>query len=187
MSQSGCILVTGKLIREMRSEAGLSQAELARLAKVSQAHIAKIETEKVDPRLSTVNRIMGILKGRDRRKVCRSIMNSEIISVEPSSPITDTIRIMRERDISQLPVIQNGVQMGSVDEATIIKNMDRRLNLLQVKHIMDRPFPVVDARDPVEIVQPLLDFHSAVLVSEKGRLKGIITKVDLLGVRSSKP
>jgi predicted transcriptional regulator len=55
--------------------------------------------------------------------------------------------------------------------------------LLQVKHIMDMPFPVVDVMDPVDIAQPLLDFHSAVLAAEKGRIKGIITKVDLLGVK----
>jgi predicted transcriptional regulator len=177
------VIVTGKVLREMRMEAGLSQARLARLAKVSQAHIAKIESEKVDPRLSTVNRILRILKTSDRRKRCRSVMNQNIISVEPGSPIEDTVRIMRQHDISQLPVMDGHVQVGSVDEATIIRNMDRRLKTLQVRHIMDRPFPVVDVKDPVELAQPLLDFHSAVLVADRGRLKGIITKVDLLGMR----
>lgn len=177
------MLITGKLLREMRSEAGLSQAQLARLAKVSQAHVAKIEAGKVDPRLSTVNRLMAILRGKERRKRCRSVMSPDIISVELDTPIGETVRMMREMGISQMPVMQGDVQVGSVDEATIIKNMDRRLHLLQAKHIMDRPFPVVDARDPVDIVQPLLDFHSAVLVAEKGKLKGIITKVDLLGGR----
>ena len=56
------MIITGKYMRQLREEAGLSQTELARLAKVSQAHIAKIEGEKVDPRLSTVNRILFILR-----------------------------------------------------------------------------------------------------------------------------
>ena len=98
-------------------------------------------------------------------------------------PVGEIVKIMREHDISQLPVMEGQLQVGSVDEATIIRNMDRKLHRLQARHIMDRPFPVVDARDPVELTHPLLDFHSAVLVAERGRIKGIITKVDLLGIK----
>jgi predicted transcriptional regulator len=170
------------VIREMRGEAGLSQAGLARLAKVSQAHIAKIEAGRVDPRLSTVNRILRILVSRDRRKRCRSVMNPSIISVAPGAPVEEAIRIMHKRDISQIPVMEGQVQLGSIDEATIIRNMERRLRMLHVRDIMERPFPVVDSRDPVDMVQPLLDFHPAVLVAEKGRVRGIITKSDLLRV-----
>ncbi len=177
------MLVTGRLIRDMRSEVGLSQAVLARLAGISQAHVAKIETGKVDPRLSTVNRILRILGSGDRKKRCRSAMSSNLITITPDAPIEEAIRIMRELGISQIPVMDRQRLLGGIDEATIIKNMDRRLHALQVRHIMCRPFPVVDSRDPVEIAQPLLDFHAAVLVAEKGRVKGIITKVDLLGMK----
>jgi predicted transcriptional regulator len=177
------MMITGKLIKEMRNEAGLSQAELARLARVSQAHVAKIEAERVDPRLSTVNRILHILRSRDRRKRCRSVMNPNIISTGPDALVHETVKIMHEHNISQIPVMDGHAQVGSIDEATIIRNMDRNLKRLQVKHIIDRPFPVVDGRDPVEIVQPLLNFHPAVLVAERGRVRGIITKSDLLGVK----
>lgn len=175
--------ITGRMIKEMRTEAGLSQAQLARLAKISQAHVAKIELERVDPRLSTANRILRILNTRERRKRCKSLMNANIISVGPNAPVEEAIKIMHEYNISQLPVMEGQTQLGSIEEATIIKNMSRRLKRLQVRDIMDRPFPVVDLRDPVDIVQPLLDFHPAVLVSERGRIKGIITKSDLLGLR----
>lgn len=180
--EKGDTIITGKLIREMRSEAGLSQAGLARLAKVSQAHVARIEAGKVDPRLSTANRILYILENRERRKRCRSIMNPNIISAGPGAAVPEVVEIMRERDISQLPVMDGQAQMGSIDEATIIKNMGRKLRSMRVRDIMERPFPMVDARDPVEVVKPLLDFHPAVLVAERGRLRGIITKSDLLRV-----
>jgi len=177
------MVLTAKLLKELRDEAGLSQAKLAKLAKVSQAHIAKIESEKVDPRLSTVNRILRVLSSRDRRKRCKVVMNRNIISLGPDVMISDAVKTMREHGISQIPIMSGDNQVGSVDEATIIKNMDRKLNILHVKNIMDRPFPVVDINDPVDIAQPLLDFHPAVLVAEKGKLKGIITKVDLLGAK----
>lgn len=173
-------MITGKLLRDMRTEAGLSQARLARLAKLSQAHIAKIEAGKVDPRLSTVNRLLYILGSSERKKRCRGVMNPNIISTDQDALVQDTVRIMHEHKISQLPVMKGQVQVGSINEATIIKNMGRNLKRLQIRDMMDRPFPVVDARDPVDVIKPLLDFHPAVLVAEKGKVRGIITKSDLL-------
>jgi predicted transcriptional regulator len=123
--------ITGRMIKEMRTETGLSQAQLARLAKISQAHVAKIELEKVDPRLSTANRILRILNTRERRKRCKSLMNPNIISVGLNAPVEEAIKIMHEYNISQLPVMEGQTQLGSIEEATIIKNMSRRLKRLQ--------------------------------------------------------
>ena len=177
------MIVTGEMIRELRAEAGLSQAQLARLAKISQAHVARIEAGKVDPRLSTVNRILRILESREKRKRCRSVMNTRIISVRPDTPVEDAIRMMHANKISQIPVMDGQAHVGSVSEATVIRNMGRKLKSLLVRDIMEKPFPIVDVRDPIDIVQPLLDFHPAVLVAERGVIRGIITKSDLLGIK----
>jgi len=58
-------------LKKMRLEAGLTQSQLAKMVGVSQAHIAKIEGEKVDPRLSTVNKILEILTDRKRKRRLR--------------------------------------------------------------------------------------------------------------------
>jgi predicted transcriptional regulator len=179
------MIITGKYIRQLREEAGLSQADLAKLAKVSQAHIAKIEGEKVDPRLSTVNRILFILSTRkSASKIkCSEIMHRHLISVTPEDPIHKAIKIMHRMGISQMPVLHGGVQLGSIGETTIMRNFDRNIKRLRVRDVIDRPFPVVDMDDTIEILPNLLDLHGAVLVSEKGRIKGIITKSDLLAVK----
>ena len=60
------MMVTGLTIKKLRLEAELTQRELAELAGVSQAHIAKIERRRVDPRLSTINKILQVLaEGKD--------------------------------------------------------------------------------------------------------------------------
>lgn len=179
------MIITGKYIRQLREEAGLSQSELARLAKVSQAHIAKIEGEKVDPRMSTVNRILLILKTKRSMssKKCTDIMHKSVISVSPDESVSKAIKIMHRMGISQMPVMRGQVQIGSIGETTIMRNFDRNIKRLRVRDVIDRPFPVVDAGDTIDVLPSLLDLHGAVLVSEKGRIKGIITKSDLLAVK----
>ncbi|MCX6814898.1 MAG: CBS domain-containing protein [Candidatus Aenigmarchaeota archaeon] len=179
------MIITGKYIRQLRKEAGLSQAELAKLAKVSQAHIAKIENEKVDPRLSTVNRILFILRTKKsgNKTKCSEVMHKHVISVGPDDPVHKAIKIMHRMGISQMPVLHDGIQLGSIGETTIMRNFDRNIKRLRVRDVIDRPFPVVDMDDTIEILPGLLDLHGAVLVAEKGRIKGIITKSDLLAVK----
>ena len=177
------MLVTGKILRNLRIEAGLSQQGLAKLAGISQAHVAKIESENVDPRLSTVNKIISILREKETGVKCRDIMTKNIVSVKTDEPIEKIIRIMRSYDISQIPVFHNKSNVGSVRERTIMRNLDRKLKSLKVKHILDKPFPMVNADDSIDILPPLLDFHPAVIVTEKGKAAGIITKSDLLSVK----
>ncbi|NIO20159.1 MAG: CBS domain-containing protein [Candidatus Aenigmarchaeota archaeon] len=175
-------IITGDYIRKLRVERGLSQTELARLAGISQAHVAKIENEKVDPRLSTVNKILLILSKRESVTRCSEIM-SRLMSVKPETPVKKVITIMRSSGFSQVPVIEKGRQIGVISEATLLQNMDKNLDHLEAKDILDKPFPVVDSGDTTDILPPLLDIHPAVLVSEKGRIRGIITKSDLLGMK----
>jgi predicted transcriptional regulator len=175
-------MITGDYIRKLRMERGLSQTELARLADISQAHIAKIENEKVDPRLSTVNKILLILSKKEKIVKCSEVM-SRVMSVRPETPVKKIITVMRSSGFSQLPVIETGRQVGMISEATLLHNMDKNLEHLEAKDILDKPFPVVDSEDTTDILPSLLDIHPAVLVSEKGRIRGIITKSDLLGIK----
>lgn len=174
------MLVTGKLIRELREEQGISQQELARLAGISQAHIAKIESGKTDPRVSTVNKILSVLEPKRKVVRCRDIMKKNIVSAKMDEHIKNLIPIMKRLGISQVPVFYKRKHVGSIRESTIIRNMHRNLRNLRVRDIIDEPFPVVNANDPVDILQILLDFHQAVLVSEGGKIAGIVTKSDLL-------
>jgi len=174
------MITTGKTIRDMREQQGYSQTELAQLAGISQAHVAKIESGKVDPRLSTVNGILAVLEKGKKRVTCGSVMTKRIIVTTKDEPVIKLISKMKKLGISQVPVIMKGSNIGSVHEGTIIHNAHRNLKLLRVMDVIDKPFPLVNGSDPIDILPPLLDFHPAVLVSEKGRIAGIITKSDLL-------
>jgi predicted transcriptional regulator len=175
--------ITGNYIKKLRKERGISQQKLAELVGVSQAHIAKIENEKVDPRLSTVNKILSVLSNFEKSIKCKDVMFSDVIFVKHSDPVKKVIDVMRSHAISQVPVFDRDRQIGSIRESTLFENMDKNLDKMKAKDIMEKPFPVVDENDDIEIVKPLLEFHPAVLVYKKGKLRGIITKSDLLEIR----
>lgn len=176
-------MITGKYIKELRESAKISQTELAGMANISQAHIAKIETEKVNPRLSTVNSLLTILKKMEKKALCVDIMSRKIIPVKPHDSIKKAVQLMRSFGISQLPVMERGRMIGSVSEGTVIKHIDKNPAYVIIEDIMDHPFPSVNEDDPIDMLPDLLEFHPAVIVSKRGKTTGIITKADILGAK----
>ena len=174
-------MITGKLIKELRESRGITQQKLAETVGISQAHVAKIENEQVNPRLSTINKILSVLRNTEKIR-CKKIMKRNIISIKPDDKIKKTVKLMKNFNISQLPVIENGLCIGSITERTIIKNLDRNLRRTKVKDLMEKPFPIISANDSCDTAKALLEQHQAVLLSEKGKIVGIMTKSDLLSL-----
>lgn len=171
--------VTGGTIKKLRMDAGLTQRRLAELASVSQAHIAKIEQGKVDPRLSTVNKIMTVLT-EGRQKKCRDIMTRGVFFAKPNDTVLKVSEVLLRHAISQMPVFDGKKVIGTVTEENIIRNL--RVNLAQekVRNVMDKPLPIVQEDANVDAVRPLLEKNAGVFVAKGSKIVGIITRSDLL-------
>ncbi len=175
--------VTGATLKKLRVEAGLTQRQLAELVGVSQAHIAKIEKENVDPRLSTVNKILHVLTEGEGKK-CGDVMTRNVISARPSDTVLKVSRLMMKNAISQLPVIEGGKVVGTVTEEGIVRNLSSTIADEKVEKIMQAPLPLVPEDTSISIIRPLLEDQYGVLVTRKGDVVGIITRSDLLKVVS---
>jgi len=178
------MIATGSLLRKMRIEAGLTQSQLAKLVGVSQAHIAKIERQKVDPRLSTVNKILQVLMGGKWKK-CSEIMTRNVISARADDRIERASELMVEHAISQLPVMDGKRVVGTITEESIVRNLSSTIATEKVEKIMEPPLPTVPDDTRINVIRPLLETRSGVLVTTKGEVVGIITRSDLLGVISN--
>lgn len=172
-------MITGKLLKKMREEKNMTQERLAEAAGISQAHVAKIENEKVNPRLSTVNKIISVLKSDDTLK-CNEFITKKLIHVKSKDSVNQAAKLMKTNDISQLPVIDNGICVGSVSDKTIVRNLDRISSSTKVKEVMEGPFPTVNCGEEIEVVKTLLEYHPAILVTDRGKIVNILTKSDLL-------
>jgi predicted transcriptional regulator len=178
----------------MRIRAGLTQAKLAELAGVTQAYIAKIEAGMADPRVSTLEKISNVLEqrsvGADRISVGQ-IMSSPIISVKPDDKIERAVRLMESHDVSQLPVLEGGVQVGSISETTFVRKIASgedisKLLRNSVSDVMDEPFPTVRKDAPIDVAYHLLEHEPALVVVEHGKVVGIVTKADVFKLAESR-
>jgi len=173
------LIITGNLIRNLRKEAGLTQRKLAELAGVSQAHIAKIEQGKVDPRLSTINKIMEVLT-EGRKKKCKDIMTKGVLFVRPEDNVLKVSEVMVKHAISQMPVLNGKTVAGTITEESIVRHLSADIAKEKVKNVMDPPLPMISEDAPIETVRSLLEKHQGVLVTRDGEILGIITRSDLL-------
>jgi predicted transcriptional regulator len=171
------MLISGAYIKELRKKLGLTQTELAGKVGITQAHVAKIENNKVDVRLSTMNKILSVLETGKYNLRCKDIMIKKVIFISPNDNIKKTVKLMKFYGISQLPVLKNGISVGSINETTIIQNWNKPD--AHVKGIMEKSLPLVDADETIDTIKSLLQTVSSILISEKGKVVGIITKSDL--------
>ena len=183
-------LPTPEDIKRLRKKVGLTQTELAKLAGVSQSLIARIEKGTVDPRLSTLRRILEAIKLVEMRakksKSARDVMYSPVITIKSKEKVKKAIELMEKYAISQLPVVNdNGVPVGSITESTVLKKLlsgdPEKIFQLKVEEIMEESFPTITPSTNIKDIQQLiLKKYPAVLVMEKGKIVGIITKIDLI-------
>lgn len=111
----------------------------------------------------------------------------QLVSVPSDTTLSDAIDIMREHDISQMPVTEGGEAsevVGSLIEQEIlrwlIEDPDARAHL--VRDIMGPPFPIVDESTPVQEFAGRLGGDSpAVLVRGDDGALSILTRSDLIG------
>ena len=106
-----------------------------------------------------------------------------VVSAAPGQQVRQVLGLMRLHDVSLLPVLEAGACVGSVTEYALTQRGLESSRFLDavVGEVMDEPFPVVEASQPVESVQKVLSKATpAVLVSENGAISGIVTRSDML-------
>jgi predicted transcriptional regulator len=172
-------LPTPQDLRERRTSLELTQSELADSAGVSQPLIARIEGGDVDPRLSTLRRIVNALQEAEGEVVrAADLMNETVISVAPDDAVRDAVDLMEREAYSQLPVLQNGVPVGSISQGDVV-HAGEKVGTHPVSEVMSESFPTVGANATVDEVRNLLDHYTAVMVTDGGETVGIITEADI--------
>ncbi len=132
------------------------------------------ENQMLDHDRVTLGQLMDAKNGRTDR---------DVIFVAPGATVRQALRLMSQHDVSQLPVMDGEDCVGSVSDWSLSAKSLENTRLLEstVSDVMDSPFPVVDANQPVDAVVKLLSKSSpAILVRDGDAVQGIVTRSDML-------
>ncbi len=168
-------------ISRLRKSLNITQKELARKAGVSQSLIAKIEKSRIDPSFSKARKILDTLDSLSNAGACaQDLMNPNIISVSAGDSLKKAISRMKKANISQMPVIEERKAVGVISEATILEAFIDKGSPSTVADVMKEAPPVLGGQASLPAVTSLLRQYPIVLVADKGKIVGHITKSDIL-------
>lgn len=119
------------------------------------------------------------LKAKD---ILAKKLKKDFISINPDTTIQDVLRLMRDFDISQLPVMENEEWVGSVGEQQVISSLsENHTQKSTVRDIMAPALPVVGEEITVSQLSKIISRQTpAVIVKKTAGDYQIISQYDLI-------
>lgn len=119
----------------------------------------------------------------------------DLVHTHPQETLRDAIEILREFEVSQMPVVgaeppvMAGEVAGAVTERDLLSAVfEGRANLADpVSAHMGEPFPLIGSGEPVSAATKALGESDALMVVEDGKPIGVITRHDVLAYVSTHP
>jgi cystathionine beta-synthase len=120
----------------------------------------------------------------------RALPRRKMVTASSSDTVADSVMLMKEHGISQLPVVDGERLVGILTESDVLgKLVDGRATLSSaVAEVMFRKVTTVKASDEAsKLVAVFGQGMAGLVVDDAGKLTGIITKMDLVDRLTSKP
>jgi cystathionine beta-synthase len=118
-----------------------------------------------------------------------------LVHVHPDETVRDVIAVLREYEVSQVPVLKAELPLvvaevsGAVRERDLMERAFSDATILDrpVAEVMGPPLPTVGSGEPVDVAVERLDQAAAVLVVDAGHPVGILTRSDVLSFLAQRP
>jgi cystathionine beta-synthase len=112
----------------------------------------------------------------------------ELLYVNPTQTVRETIDLMRSHEVSQLPVCKNTPPFanaevaGAVDELELMDAIFHDPSVLdrEVQTVMGPRLPTIGIGQKIELAVEMLDSSAALLVLSGGRPLSVMTRSDVL-------
>lgn len=177
-------------IKKHREELKLSQRQLAKMCEIQPSYLSMIESGSCDPSYKILVKISKVInslmqKNLDKLVTADKISIKNLVTAKRSDNLEETVKIMKKNDFSQIPVTDTHGCIGLVTEDSMINyikdNGDVSFHSAKVKDAMETPPPSIDVDTKIDSsIMELLSDSRCVLVTNKGKPSGIITKIDAI-------
>ena len=128
----------------------------------------------------------GFLDNAPERISVGEILNAKgrmpsLLSIDFNDSVINAASLMKEHEISQLPVLKNGEVVGGLSEITLIKLLYDGVNLesTSVAAVMTTALPQLDESvDIYELYRLLMAGYGGIIVTKNNRAHGFLAKMD---------
>ena len=107
----------------------------------------------------------------------------ELVIGRPYQTVFHALKTMQEQDISQIPIFEENLPIGTVyeDQILTLALQGKDLRKLVVREVMSKPLPRIPGNSPVERVTYMLSHENPAVFVEMDETKfEILTKYDLM-------
>jgi len=106
------------------------------------------------------------------------------LTVQKNDSVRSAFNMMKEKNISQIPVMDNGSMVGSITETTVLNHLlENPMNNSEnaIEHIMNDSFPIVDEELPFTKLSHYINRKNpAVIAKDKAGSMHILTQYDII-------
>jgi cystathionine beta-synthase len=135
----------------------------------------------------------GFLSEGKRRATVGDVLRSKrplppMITVKDTDVVKSALDLLRQYEISQIPVMRGSEQIGSINDVAVMQAVFDRADIIHkpVSEVMGRPFPVLDQSEEIERAYKLLTLaNHAVVVTDEDEPIGVVTRQDIISYLSS--
>ncbi|MEB3222879.1 MAG: pyridoxal-phosphate dependent enzyme [Candidatus Sericytochromatia bacterium] len=127
--------------------------------------------------------IEGLQSGKLTDLLRQKSLLQPIIQVGPSEPVQRAANLLRQFNISQLPVMVGEELVGSIGEGDVLRLALENVDLTRtlVRDVMGRPFPMLSADvDIADACYTLAEGDGTVIVVADRRPVGVLTRIDFI-------
>ena len=124
------------------------------------------------------------MHGDLRDLIARAPSEGTTVTVGPEDTLLTAYNRMRQADVSQLPVLDDGRLIGLIDESDLLEAVedskpDKRFSQ-KVKAAMTAKLDTLQAGDPLDRLLPVFEQDRVAIVLDGREFLGLITRIDLI-------
>jgi cystathionine beta-synthase len=178
-SGGGCISAALRLARELGPEAFI----VAFLPDTGMRYLSKVYNDEWMRERGYVESAVPITASDIIAAKYKAGKVRELIVARPYQTVFHALKTMQEQDISQIPIFEENVPIGTVYEDQILTMalQGKDLRKLVVREVMSKPMPKIARDAPVERITYILSHENPAVFVDMGDARfEILTKYDLM-------
>lgn len=135
----------------------------------------------------------GFLSEGKRRATVGDVLRGKkplppMITVKPDDTVKAALDLLRQYEISQIPVMLGNEQVGSINDVAVMQQVFDQADILHkpVSEVMGRPFPALEQSEEIDRAYKLLTLaNPAVVVTDDSDPIGVVTRQDIISFLST--